>query len=102
MLIRVNKLTNEIDSSVIIPQLEGFEDLELKPNFEWIDLNSEWYINYETELIKFNNEIDNLEFEYKAENLELSDKEMIRYLTNQNKQLNEVINELIIGVLNVW
>jgi hypothetical protein len=27
---------------------------------------------------------------------------MIRYLTNQNKQLNEVINELIIGVLNVW
>jgi hypothetical protein len=46
-LIRVNKLTNEIDSSIIIPQLEGFEDLELKPNFEWIDLNSEWYQQYE-------------------------------------------------------
>ena len=92
MLIRVNKTTNEIDNSIIIPQLQGFEDIELKNGFEWVELDSEWYINYETELIKFNKEIDNLEFEFKAENLELSDKEMIKYLTNKNKKLN--INKL--------
>ena len=101
MLIRVNKTTNQVDNSMIIPQLKGFEDLELLDGFEWVELNSEWYINYETELIKFNNEIDSIEFEFKAENLELSDKEMIKYLTDKITKQNEIIDELIIGVLNV-
>lgn len=52
MLIRVNKTTNQVDSSLIIPQLEGFEDIELQDGFEWIDINSEWYRKYEMDSLK--------------------------------------------------
>lgn len=48
MLIRVNKTTNEVDNSLIVPQLQGFENVELLPNWEWIELNSQWYIDFET------------------------------------------------------
>lgn len=99
-LIRVNKTTNQIDNSLIIPQLEGFEDVELLDGWEWVSLNSDWYINYETELIKFNNEIDTLEYELKTENFELEQSEQIKYLTNQNIKLNQIIDSLIIGILS--
>lgn len=52
MLIRVNKTTNQVDSSLIIPQLEGFEDIELQDGFEWVDINSEWYRKYEMDSLK--------------------------------------------------
>lgn len=101
MLIRVNKNTNAVDSSLIIPQLAGFEDIELQDGFEWIDLNSDWYINYETEKLALESELNKIEFELKAETLELTEKETIAYLMAKVSQQNVIIDNLLIEVLNV-
>jgi hypothetical protein len=99
MLIRVNKTTNEIDNSLIIPQLAGFENIELLAGWEWTELNSEWFINYETEKIAFENELNAIEYELKAETLELEQTELIKYLMDTVIKQNEIIDNLIIEVL---
>lgn len=101
MLIRANKTTNEIDNSLIIPQLQGFETVEVLDGWEWIDLNSEWYIAYETAQIELENELSSIERILKAETLELPIEEMNRYLLEQIQIQNTIIDNLIIEVLNV-
>lgn len=101
MFIRVNKSTNEIDNSLIASDLQYHTDIVLEDGWEWIDTSDVWYVNYELSQLQLEKELNELEYELKAETLELTEKELIQYLLNKVNTQNEIIDNLIIGVLNV-
>ena len=101
MFIRVNKNTNEVDTSLIVSNPLLHPETVLLLGWEWIDTNDSWYVNYELSQLQLENELNQLEFELKAETLELPEKELIAYLLNKINSQNEIIDNLLIEVLNV-
>lgn len=100
MFIRANKTTNEIDDSLIVSDLQYHTDIILEEGWEWIDTADSWYKSYEETQLQLEKELADLEFELKAETLELNEKELIAYLLKQKQKQDELIDFLLIEVLN--
>lgn len=100
-LIRANKATNQIDDSEVFPIGCDTSKITLHPGWELVDTNSPWYIAFETKKIKADIKKEKLALELNAQTMNLSDKEMIKYLMDTLVSVKAVSQQLLMESFNV-
>lgn len=100
-LIRANKAMNQIDDSEVFPIGYDTREVTLQSGWELVDTNSPWYIDFETKKIKADAKKEKLALELNAQTMNLSDKEMIKYLLDTLVSVKTVSQQLLMESLNV-